>query len=238
MKSVIIKLRNIHCESCENAIRTILEKLPGVARVVASADRNEVEVFYDEKIIDANELVAELRNAGYEQLSHDSYTSSPADYSSCRNRTATSVVDARRGRRFAGLAGTFGSIVCVASMVLPLVGVATAGVAAGGSMAGMGTVPATTSSSSSHPGTAVGLLIRIGPELPAASTALIILSYGLRRKWAVFAALVGGVVLYWGMYGQSSDILMYAAILAGYLIWVATYLWVRWPGLQPRFMRQ
>lgn len=238
MKPEIIKLRNIHCESCENAIRVALKKLPGVAQVAASADRNEVEVFYDDKIIDANELVAELRNAGYELASDDLRANRPASYPARVSHGETDTAAVRRARGITGLAGVCGSIACAASMVLPLVGLATAGVAAGGSMAGMVAVPAPDSLSGSHPGSAVGFLITIGPELLVVSTALVILSFTFRRKWAALPALFGGIVLYWGMYGQSSDALMYAAIFFGYLIWVGTYLWIRWPRLRVRFAGQ
>lgn len=59
MNSEVLNLRNIHCESCQIAIHTTLGKLSGLAQVVVSAERNEVEVFYDEEIIDVNELVAD-----------------------------------------------------------------------------------------------------------------------------------------------------------------------------------
>lgn len=139
-----------------------------------------------------------------------------------------------RARVAAGVAGTCGSLACITSMVLPLVGLAGAGAAAGaqasgGSMAGMGPAPATTAAStaSSHPGGVLGVLVTIGPELLVVSALLITVSLALRRRVAAIPALAAGALLYWGMYAQASDAVMYAAIAVGYVLWAATYVWTR-----------
>ena len=141
-----------------------------------------------------------------------------------------------RARTAAGVAGTCGSLACIASMVLPLVGVGGAGVASGaraggGSMAGMGPAPAARASSGaaapSHPGGVLGFLVTIGPELLVVSILLVTVSLALRRRAAALPALVAGALLYWGMYAQGSDALMYATIAVGYAIWAATYAWTR-----------
>lgn len=142
-----------------------------------------------------------------------------------------------RARVAAGVAGTCGSLACIASMVLPLVGLAGAGAAAGGSMAGMGPAPSAASgaatTASSHPDGLLGVLVAIGPELLVVSILLVTASLALRRRVAIAPAFVGGAILYWGMYAQSSDAVMYATMAAGYLIWVATYAWTR-IGPRPR----
>lgn len=145
----------------------------------------------------------------------------------------------RRARVVAGVTGTCGSLACIASMVLPLIGLAGAGVAAGvqatgGSMAGMGPAPTSTSAAisaastaSSHPGGVLGVLVTVGPELLVVSILLVSLSLALRRRVAAAPALVAGALLYWGMYAQPSDSVMYATIAFGYVIWAATYAWTR-----------
>lgn len=127
----------------------------------------------------------------------------------------------------------------MASMVLPLVGLAGAGAAAGaqasgGSMAGMGPPPtsaskATTAASTaaSHPGGVLGFLVTIGPELLVVSVLLVTVSLALRQRVAAIPALAAGALLYWGMSAQASDAVMYATIAIGYVIWAATYAWTR-----------
>ena len=129
----------------------------------------------------------------------------------------------------------------MASMVLALVGVAGAGIASGarvggGSMAGMagtGPAPAARAAASrgaaapSHPGGVLGFLVTIGPELLVVSILLVTVNLALRRRVAALPALFAGALLYWGMYAQGSDALMYATIAVGYTIWAATYAWTR-----------
>lgn len=150
-----------------------------------------------------------------------------------------------RARKAAGVAGTCGSLACIASMVLPLVGVAGAGVASGaqaggGSMAGMAgmgpapaerAVAASGAAAPSHAGGVLGFLVTIGPELLVVSILLVTVSLALRRRVAALPAPFAGALLYWGMYAQGSDALMYATIAVGYAIWAATYAWTR---LRPR----
>jgi len=66
MKSVTIKVKDIHCESCENTIRTTLQKIPGVVHVVASAERDEVSVGYDHTKTGEEHLREKLTDLGYE----------------------------------------------------------------------------------------------------------------------------------------------------------------------------
>ncbi len=169
--------------------------------------------------------------------------------------TSGDRLQAVRARTAAGFAGTCGSLACIASMVLPLVGVAGAGVASGAQasggsmagMAGMGPAPAARAAASSgaaapsHAGGVLGFLVTIGPELLVLSILLVTVSLALRRRAAALPALVAGALLYWGMYAQGSDALMYATIAVGYAIWAATYAWTRqrphaaettWPALR------
>lgn len=147
-----------------------------------------------------------------------------------------------RARMAAGVVGTCGSLACMASMVLPLVGLAGAAAAAGAqasgaSMAGMGPAPTSTSkaitaasSASSHPGGVLSVLVTIGPELLVVSILLVTVSLSLRRRVAAAPALAAGALLYWGMYAQASDSVMYATIAVGYAVWIAAYAWTRIRG--------
>jgi len=56
----------IHCTSCENTIRTALSRLPGVAVVVPSAERNDVRVSFDDAKVAEDQLRTTLGDAGFE----------------------------------------------------------------------------------------------------------------------------------------------------------------------------
>ena len=69
MKTTTITIKDIHCENCENTIRTALSRLPGVVRVVPSSERNDVTVSYDDAQIDEAALREKLLAVGYEPTS-------------------------------------------------------------------------------------------------------------------------------------------------------------------------
>ena len=62
------KVNEIHCASCENTIRTALSRLPGVAVVVPSAERNDVKVSFDDTKVAEEQLRAALGEAGFEPV--------------------------------------------------------------------------------------------------------------------------------------------------------------------------
>jgi copper chaperone len=62
------KVDDIHCASCENTIRTALSRLPGVAVVVPSAERNDVKVSFDDTTVAEEQLRAVLGDVGFEPL--------------------------------------------------------------------------------------------------------------------------------------------------------------------------
>lgn len=138
-----------------------------------------------------------------------------------RARPDTASGPARRAsRRWAGTLGAAGSLTCVTSMLLAAAGAG--GTAAAGGMAAMtGTGPGAS-------GGALGDLVRAGPWLLAGSVALVTAALALSRRPAAAAGgLLAGIVLYAGMYAQSSLPVMDASIAAGYLAWAGLFLWVR-----------
>lgn len=58
----------IHCASCESTIRTALSRLPGVALVVPSAERNDVKVSFDDTRVAEDQLRATLAEVGFEPV--------------------------------------------------------------------------------------------------------------------------------------------------------------------------
>jgi copper chaperone CopZ len=68
MATRTFKVEDIHCASCENTIRAALSRLPGVAVVVPSAERNDVKVSFDDTKVAEEQLRAVLGDVGFEPL--------------------------------------------------------------------------------------------------------------------------------------------------------------------------
>lgn len=130
----------------------------------------------------------------------------------------------------AATVGVGGSALCSFGMVAAAVGLfATAGAsAAHTSMAGMGT--ANSPGSSSLPAW-LDPIVRFGPEILVVSLLLVVAGVALRRRSAAGPAVVGGVVLYVGMYMQKSLLLMYVAIGVGGILLLLGYVVSLRPGL-------
>jgi copper chaperone CopZ len=60
------KVDDIHCASCENTIRSALSRLPGVAVVLPSAERNDVRVSFDDTKVAEDQLRTALGDVGFE----------------------------------------------------------------------------------------------------------------------------------------------------------------------------
>ncbi len=128
----------------------------------------------------------------------------------------------------AGVAGLLGTLACVGAMGLAVLGIA--GVGASASAAGMADMAATGAlgtAATVSPAGLLGLLLRVGPAILVVSIGAVALSLGIRRRAAAIPALLGGGMLYWGMYAQPNLALMGAAIVAGLLLWVAAEIWAR-----------
>lgn len=69
MLTATLKISEIHCDSCERTIKTALSRLPGVAHVVASAERNDVRVSFDDTKVTEEELRARLEEVGFQPTS-------------------------------------------------------------------------------------------------------------------------------------------------------------------------
>lgn len=78
MASTTIKVKEIHCSSCENTIRTALARLDGVRAVRPEHARNDVRVTYDEAQVDEARLRQALVELGYEPVSSNPEGTRPA----------------------------------------------------------------------------------------------------------------------------------------------------------------
>lgn len=129
----------------------------------------------------------------------------------------------------AAAAGLLGSIACSAAMVLPVLGIVSAGVAgAGASMAGM-TKNSTQPAASGPLAGLLAALAQHGPAILVVSTLAITLAVALRRPLAAIPILAAGALLYWGMYLQPTLPAMYVSIVLGLAAWLAISAWLLVP---------
>ncbi|HEX2064147.1 MAG TPA: heavy-metal-associated domain-containing protein [Acidimicrobiales bacterium] len=63
------RVAEIHCGSCENTIRTSLSRIPGVAAVLPSAERNDVRVSFDDARVSEEQLREALAGVGFQPVS-------------------------------------------------------------------------------------------------------------------------------------------------------------------------
>lgn len=68
VKTTTISVAEIHCENCENTIRTVLSQLDGVLQVAPSAKTNQVKVSFDEQTVSEADLKVRLSEVGYEPV--------------------------------------------------------------------------------------------------------------------------------------------------------------------------
>jgi len=68
MATTTIAVKEIHCASCENTIRTALGRLDGVQAVRPEASRNRVRISYDETKVDEPSLRERLAEVGYDPV--------------------------------------------------------------------------------------------------------------------------------------------------------------------------
>lgn len=120
-----------------------------------------------------------------------------------------------------GAVGVAGSIACSLAMIAA---------AAGLLGAGASTAARTSVGSMAHMGSTAGrnpewidFLVRNGPAVLVASLALVIGAAAVRRRSAILPAALAGIILYVGMYRQSSLGWMYAAIGSGTLLLVGAF---------------
>lgn len=65
MLTTTLRVAEIHCDGCRRTIGEALGRLPGVAHVVASVERNDVRVSFDEARVGEDALRARLAEVGF-----------------------------------------------------------------------------------------------------------------------------------------------------------------------------
>ena len=128
----------------------------------------------------------------------------------------------RFSSRISGVFGILGCIVCMGSMILAAVGVA--GAVVSGSMSAMSMSDmGMNSMSGSSPGWLEPIL-RFGPVILIVSVLLVTLSIGIRRRGFIIPSLVGGVIMYLGMFMTTNIPLMVSSTAVGFVLWGVLYV--------------
>ncbi len=69
MKTVSLKIVDMHCTSCSVLIDTVLEELPGVKQSKTSYTLQKVEVEFDEAQVTTDKMIAVIKTEGYTAVS-------------------------------------------------------------------------------------------------------------------------------------------------------------------------
>jgi len=68
MTKSVFRVTDMHCSSCVMLVESIEDDLPGVQRVKASYQKARVEVEYDETMVSEAQIVAAIKQKGYEAI--------------------------------------------------------------------------------------------------------------------------------------------------------------------------
>ena len=61
----VFLVSDMHCPNCAMRIEGIEDDLPGVRQALASYPKGQVEVEFDEQLINELEIIAAIKKAGY-----------------------------------------------------------------------------------------------------------------------------------------------------------------------------
>lgn len=66
MKNIIIKIKGMGCQNCVNAVTESLTELNGINKVNVSLEKESAEVEFDESKINADKMIAAIKELEYE----------------------------------------------------------------------------------------------------------------------------------------------------------------------------
>ncbi len=66
MQETTISIHGMTCQGCVDSVKTVLEKLPGVAQVTVSLDAAEATIHHDPANTTIDQLKAAIVDAGFE----------------------------------------------------------------------------------------------------------------------------------------------------------------------------
>ena len=66
MKNITIKIKGMGCQNCVNAVTESLTELEGISKVNVSLEKESAEVEFDESTINADKMIAAIKELEYE----------------------------------------------------------------------------------------------------------------------------------------------------------------------------
>lgn len=66
MVKQLLRVVDMHCSACVMRLEALEDELPGVKRVTASYRKQQMEVEYDEAVVTPQEIIAAVKQRGYE----------------------------------------------------------------------------------------------------------------------------------------------------------------------------
>lgn len=231
-----------HCDTCHESRRlaqAVAQQLPAVAVEIVDIDRQEPvdDIFavptycYRGRILSlGNPTVDDL----CERVMRADRELGAAESTSMAERS-TGRVGGMRDRSHqqtngpalaasCGALGIGGTVLCSLSMLASAAGLFAAERAVGHAGSGSGRPQG--------PGW-FDAIVRFGPEILVASILLVAVAVALRTRVGLLLVVLGGIVLYVGMYVQPDQLLMYLAMVLGVAVVLSAYARSVWGGLVP-----
>jgi copper chaperone CopZ len=68
MAKQLFRVADMHCSACVMRLEALEDEVPGVNRVTASYRKQQMIVEYDETVLTPQEIIAAVKQRGYEAL--------------------------------------------------------------------------------------------------------------------------------------------------------------------------
>lgn len=65
MRTTNFKIEGMNCDACANAIKSLVEKEPGVRMASVSFNESQARVLYDPQIVQEERLVGAIQSPGF-----------------------------------------------------------------------------------------------------------------------------------------------------------------------------
>lgn len=68
MAKQLFRVANMHCSACVMRLEALEDELPGIKRVSASYRKQQMEIEYDAVLVTTEEIMAQVKQRGYEAV--------------------------------------------------------------------------------------------------------------------------------------------------------------------------
>jgi copper chaperone CopZ len=79
MKTTIFKIEGMNCDACANAIKSLVEKEPGVRIASVSFSDGNARVLYDPQAVAEDRLIETIQRPGFRVVGARPQTKAPAE---------------------------------------------------------------------------------------------------------------------------------------------------------------